>query len=343
VVSEWAAGLVVLLVVPLLFGLMWWGWRGRARRQADVPPPADAPPATGLGAALVEPVEGLYVSTVRAGEWLDRVVVHGLGVRSDAVLHAGTAGLWFSRTGARDLFVPASDVLAVRVESGIAGKYTIGEGLLVLRWRAPAGEGGTCPGRARHRLPAARVGHLRRPGHHPAVPRPRRPSMSPAPGTTTGGRAAVPPAVLLLEDGRVFRGEAFGAVGQTVGEAVFSTGMTGYQETLTDPSYHRQVVVMTAPHVGNTGINDEDSESRRVWVAGYVVRDPAPRPSSWRATRSLADELVAQGTVGIGGVDTRAVVRHLRERGVMRAGSSPARPPTARWTSCCAWSGSPRS
>ena len=144
-VSEWVAGLVVLLVVPLVFGLMWWGWRGRARRQADVPLPADAPPATGLGAALVEPVEGLYVSTVRAGEWLDRVVVHGLGVRSDAVLHAGTAGLWFSRTGARDLFVPASDVLAVRVETGIAGKYTIGEGLLVLRWRAPAGEGGTAP------------------------------------------------------------------------------------------------------------------------------------------------------------------------------------------------------
>ena len=134
------------------------------------------------------------------------------------------------------------------------------------------------------------------------------------------------PAVLLLEDGRLFRGEAFGAVGQTVGEAVFATGMTGYQETLTDPSYHRQVVVMTAPHVGNTGVNDEDQESRRVWVAGYVVRDPAPRPSSWRSTRSLAEELQAQGTVGIGGVDTRAVVRHLRERGVMRAGifSGPA-------------------
>lgn len=134
--SEWVAGLVVLLVVPLVFGLMWLGWRGRARRQGDVPQPADAPPATGLGAALVEPVDGLYVSTVRAGDWLDRVVVHELGVRSDAVLHAGTAGLWFSRAGARDLFVPAADVLAVRVESGIAGKYTVGEGLLVVRWRA---------------------------------------------------------------------------------------------------------------------------------------------------------------------------------------------------------------
>lgn len=133
-------------------------------------------------------------------------------------------------------------------------------------------------------------------------------------------------AVLVLEDGRVFPGESYGAVGQTVGEAVFSTGMTGYQETLTDPSYHRQVVVATAPHIGNTGVNDEDGESRRIWVAGYVVRDPSPRPSSWRSRRTLDDELVAQGTVGIAGVDTRAVVRHLRERGVMRAGvfSGPA-------------------
>jgi carbamoyl-phosphate synthase small subunit len=128
------------------------------------------------------------------------------------------------------------------------------------------------------------------------------------------------PAVLVLEDGRTFRGEAYGAVGRTVGEAVFSTGMTGYQETLTDPSYHRQVVVMTAPHVGNTGWNDEDDESRRIWVAGYVVRDPALRPSSWRARRSLEDELAAQGVVGISGIDTRALTRHLRERGVMRVG-----------------------
>ncbi len=141
-VSPWLAGLVVLLVVPLAFGLMWLGWRGRARRQGDVAEPAAGPPPSGLGQALVpEPVEGLYVSTVRAGEWLDRVVVHGLGVRSDAVMHAGTAGLWFSRTGARDLFVPAADVLAVRVESGIAGKYTVGEGLLVVRWRTAGGPG----------------------------------------------------------------------------------------------------------------------------------------------------------------------------------------------------------
>jgi carbamoyl-phosphate synthase small subunit len=129
-----------------------------------------------------------------------------------------------------------------------------------------------------------------------------------------------PPAVLVLEDGRSFRGDAYGAVGETVGEAVFSTGMTGYQETLTDPSYHRQVVVMTAPHVGNTGINTEDPESSRIWVSGYVVRDPALRPSSWRSTKPLEDELRDQGVVGISGIDTRALTRHLRERGAMRVG-----------------------
>jgi carbamoyl-phosphate synthase small subunit len=130
------------------------------------------------------------------------------------------------------------------------------------------------------------------------------------------------PALLVLEDGRTFRGESFGAEGETFGEAVFSTGMTGYQETLTDPSYHKQVVVMTAPHVGNTGVNDEDPESGRIWVAGYVVRDPARRASSWRADRSLDEELAAQGVVGVSGLDTRALTRHLRERGAMRVGLS---------------------
>lgn len=127
-------------------------------------------------------------------------------------------------------------------------------------------------------------------------------------------------AVLVLEDGRTFTGRAYGKVGETLGEIVFNTGMTGYQETLTDPSYHRQIVVMTAPHIGNTGINDEDPESGRIWVAGYVVRDPARVPSNWRSRRSLDDELAAQGVVGISGIDTRALTRHLRERGVMRAG-----------------------
>jgi carbamoyl-phosphate synthase small subunit len=127
-------------------------------------------------------------------------------------------------------------------------------------------------------------------------------------------------AILVLEDGRAFRGESFGAPGETFGEAVFATAMTGYQETLTDPSYHRQVVVQTAPHIGNTGVNDEDPESRRIWVAGYVVRDPSPRPSSWRSTGSLTDRLRDEGIVGISGIDTRALTRHLRERGAMRCG-----------------------
>jgi len=130
------------------------------------------------------------------------------------------------------------------------------------------------------------------------------------------------PALLVLEDGRAFHGESFGAEGETFGEAVFSTGMTGYQETLTDPSYHRQIVVMTAPHVGNTGMNDEDPESRRIWVSGYVVRDPARVPSSWRSRQSLDDELREQEVVGIAGIDTRALTRHLRERGAMRVGIS---------------------
>ncbi|MFF4717123.1 glutamine-hydrolyzing carbamoyl-phosphate synthase small subunit [Streptomyces eurythermus] len=137
--------------------------------------------------------------------------------------------------------------------------------------------------------------------------------------TSTRGTARVP-AVLVLEDGRTFRGRAYGAVGETFGEAVFSTGMTGYQETLTDPSYDRQIVVATAPQIGNTGWNDEDDESGRIWVSGYVVRDPARVPSNWRAKRSLDDELERQGVVGISGIDTRALTRHLRERGSMRAG-----------------------
>ena len=127
-------------------------------------------------------------------------------------------------------------------------------------------------------------------------------------------------AVLVLEDGRVFTGVPYGARGETFGEAVFTTGMTGYQETLTDPSYRRQIVVQTAPQIGNTGWNSEDNESSRIWVAGYAVRDPARVPSNWRSETSLEGELQSQGVVGVAGIDTRALVRHLRERGAMRAG-----------------------
>ncbi|MFJ8913822.1 glutamine-hydrolyzing carbamoyl-phosphate synthase small subunit [Amycolatopsis sp. NPDC102389] len=135
--------------------------------------------------------------------------------------------------------------------------------------------------------------------------------------TANGSRT---PAALVLEDGRVFRGSAYGARGRSLGEAVFCTGMTGYQETLTDPSYHRQIVVQTAPQIGNTGWNDEDDESARIWVSGYVVRDPARTPSNWRSKRTLDEELERQGVVGISEVDTRTLTRHLREQGAMRSG-----------------------
>jgi carbamoyl-phosphate synthase small subunit len=129
-------------------------------------------------------------------------------------------------------------------------------------------------------------------------------------------------ALLVLEDGMTFRGRGFGAAGERFGEMVFNTGMTGYQETLTDPSYCGQIVAMTAPHIGNTGINDEDDESSRIWVSGYVVREPARITSSWRARRSLDDELAARGIPGIAITGTRALTRHLRDRGAMRAGVS---------------------
>jgi carbamoyl-phosphate synthase small subunit len=127
-------------------------------------------------------------------------------------------------------------------------------------------------------------------------------------------------AYLVLDDGRIFEGSSWGANGRTFGEAVFATGMTGYQETLTDPSYHKQVVVMTAPHIGNTGWNQEDNESSKIWVSGFVVRNPSPITSNWRASEDLEIELQKQEIVGISGVDTRALTRHLRDRGAMRVG-----------------------
>ncbi|MCT1690224.1 glutamine-hydrolyzing carbamoyl-phosphate synthase small subunit [Brevibacterium sp. p3-SID960] len=129
-----------------------------------------------------------------------------------------------------------------------------------------------------------------------------------------------PPAVLVLDDGRTLTGRAYGAEGSTTGEAVFVTSMTGYQETLTDPSYRRQIVIQTMPHIGNTGVNDEDDESRDIWVAGYVVRDAARRRSNWRATGDLEARLTDRGIVGITDIDTRALTRHLRDKGAMRAG-----------------------
>ncbi|CAN2238701.1 CarA Carbamoylphosphate synthase small subunit [Candidatus Planktophila dulcis] len=127
-------------------------------------------------------------------------------------------------------------------------------------------------------------------------------------------------AFFVLDDGRIFEGSSWAATGKTFGEAVFQTGMTGYQETLTDPSYHKQVVVMTAPHIGNTGVNTFDNESKKYWVAGFVVRNPSTLTSNWRSEKNLEAELIDQAIVGIQGVDTRAITRHLRDRGAMRVG-----------------------
>ncbi|GAA1951560.1 glutamine-hydrolyzing carbamoyl-phosphate synthase small subunit [Brevibacterium antiquum] len=139
-------------------------------------------------------------------------------------------------------------------------------------------------------------------------------------------RLSTTPAVLVLEDGRTFRGSSYGAVGETLGEAVFVTAMSGYQETLTDPSYHRQIVIQTAPHIGNTGITDDDDESGKIWVAGYVVRDASRISSNWRSIGDLSTRLEESGIVGISDVDTRALTLHLREAGAMRMGifSGPA-------------------
>jgi carbamoyl-phosphate synthase small subunit len=127
-------------------------------------------------------------------------------------------------------------------------------------------------------------------------------------------------AYFVLDDGRIFEGRSWAATGKTFGEAVFQTGMTGYQETLTDPSYHKQVVVMTAPHIGNTGVNSHDNESSKIWVAGFVVRNPSSLTSNWRSENDLEAEMISQGIIGIAGVDTRAITRHLRDRGAMRVG-----------------------
>lgn len=124
---------------------------------------------------------------------------------------------------------------------------------------------------------------------------------------------------LALEDGKIFTGTGWGAEGVSVGELVFNTSMTGYQEVLTDPSYHRQIVTMTTPHIGNTGINYEDEEAGQIWVAGFVVRALSPRVSSWRSRGDLDSYLKAQGKIGLAEISTRALVRHIREKGVMRA------------------------
>jgi carbamoyl-phosphate synthase small subunit len=299
-----------LLTLGLLAGflacvaLMRRGWKRRAARDAGLPALPE-PPET-LGPDVVPPLVGLYLGTTRRGAWLDRVAAQGLGGRASARLRLVPEGLVVVREGEPDGFVPRADLLGAAVTDAQAGKWVGEGGVLLLSWRLGDVEldsGFRADEHARHRTWEEAL----RPKAFAAAP--------------LVGRAKRP-AVLVLEDGRAFHGEAYGAAGETFGEAVFNTGMTGYQETLTDPSYHRQVVVMTAPHIGNTGVNDTDAESGRIWVAGYVVRDPARVASNWRAQRGLDAELKAQGVVGIGGVDTRAVTRHLRDKGAMRCAVS---------------------
>src|SRR6187551_1117818 len=129
-------------------------------------------------------------------------------------------------------------------------------------------------------------------------------------------------AILVLEDGRTFNGTSFGAEGESFGEIVFNTSMSGYQEILTDPSYAGQIVCMTYPLIGNYGVNAEDVESRRPWAEGFVVREASRIASNHRSTQSLQDYLKASGIVGIEHIDTRALVRHIRDKGAMRAGIS---------------------
>jgi carbamoyl-phosphate synthase small subunit len=138
------------------------------------------------------------------------------------------------------------------------------------------------------------------------------------------------PALLALEDGTTWPGTALGAIGERTGEVIFNTAMTGYQEVLTDPSYYGQIVVMTAPHIGNTGVNFEDEESAKPWLSGFVVRAASPRVSNWRANASLDEYLREHGVVGITGVDTRALVRHIREAGALRGVISSAEPEPQR-------------
>ncbi len=292
--------------------LMRRGWRRRAARQAGLP--ALPEPPAGLGPDVVPPLTGLYLGTTLSGQWLERIAAQGLGGRATARLRLVPEGLVVLREGEPDAFVPRADLLRATVTDAQAGKW-IGEGgVLLVTWRlgdAEVDSGFRADDHSVHAAWADAVNEVR----------PPKPAPVPVAAAPLVGRAKAP-ALLVLEDGRVFSGEAYGAPGETFGEAVFNTGMTGYQETLTDPSYHRQVVVQTAPHIGNTGVNAVDDESGRIWVAGYVVRDPARVASSWRAERGLDAELKRQGIVGIGGVDTRAVTRHLRERGAMRCAVS---------------------
>lgn len=283
---------VLVMLIAVLARLMMRGWRRRSERQAELL--GDLPDVPEHVSSATVTTRGLYVGATLSPAWNERVTVGDLGYRSKAVLTRYPSGIMVERARAQPIWIPTESI----------GRHSHGT-----RRRRQGG------GRHRDTRDPLATAVRHRDRCRVSGRQPRR-----IPGVAGGTRLSK--AVLVLEDGRVFTGRPFGATGQALGEAVFSTGMSGYQETLTDPSYHRQIVVATAPQIGNTGWNGEDSESRgeRIWVAGYAVRDPSPRASNWRATGTLEDELIRQRIVGIAGIDTRAVVRHLRSRGSMKAG-----------------------
>ena len=321
------ASLVMAALLALLIGFlirqMMRGWLNRAERQAEAIGTSATPTghrwarchSGNQGPLCRQHDRRLRFSERLRPEWLDRVVVGDLGFRTKAVLTRYPEGIMVQRIGASPIWIPDESITAIRTERGLAGKALTHDGILAIRWRLPSGTEIDTGFRGDDRTQLANwLRRTRRDrGREEQEHHQQREAERIAHDRT---------ALFVLEDGRVFTGTTFGAVGQTLGEAVFSTGMSGYQETLTDPSYHGQIVVATAPQIGNTGWNHEDAESRgdKIWVAGYAVRDPSPRASNWRATGTLDDELVRQGIVGIAGIDTRAVVRHLRSSGSMKAG-----------------------
>ena len=272
--------------------------------------------AADVAADLAPPAFGRHLGTTAGGEPLRS---GDLGVSGPAALRLTTKALVLRRPGHTDLVVPHADLRGARGDAdGLVIAWVLAGHQLLTRFAADDPSAHDDWVAALEALAGSETTPVA-PLPAPAPSEPEPAGSFPAPPLV--GRAR-PAALLVLEDGRWWRGEAFGAPGESLGEAVFNTAMTGYQETLTDPSYHRQVVVMTAPHVGNTGLNDVDPESDRIWVAGFVVRDPARVASSWRAERSLDAGLRSADVVGVAGVDTRAITRHLRDRGAMRCGVS---------------------
>ena len=255
---------VLALLIAFVIQLMMRGWRergspGRVDRHAAAVPDMVRPPTV---------ADPRHLCRLHAGSDLERPGRgRGPGLPQQGGADSSPGGILVERSRAQPIWIPNESISGIRTEHAMAGKVAARDGILAIRWRLPSGVKIDTGFRADNRDEYK--------GWLQSCPK---------------GRAVK--AMLVLDDGWTFTGTAFGAVGETLGEAVFSTGMSGYQETLTDPSYHRQIVVATAPQIGNTGWNGEDGESRgdKIWVAGYAVRDPSPRVSNWRATGTLEDE-----------------------------------------------------